>query len=118
MTAVPSPKDASPSSSSSPDHSGPNPSPWPRPDSPGTGHSNAVERQQAVEAGAVSWESQSILSETQRLWWKTRRAKVAYAAGALLLVVFVLLLALGLSGYLRKVGSFAIHAHALPKCLL
>lgn len=115
MTADPSSsKDGSPPSSSSPDNHSPTPAPWPLADShapaaTGDGDIGTVERQQeAAGPGISSWRAGSFSSGKQgRRWWKTRRAKVAFAAGALLLVAFVVLLTLGLLGYLRKVGPFA-----------
>ncbi|CAN8099347.1 unnamed protein product [Discula destructiva] len=125
MTATPSPKDGSPLSSASRDYrSSQTPSPWPLADSPtlpapaaaagsDNGGAVVVARQQAREVGPVSWvfegspSSPSSPSGKQRPWWKTRGAKAGFAAGALVLAVFVVLLTLGLLGYLRKVGPFA-----------
>lgn len=42
----------------------------------------------------------------KRPWWKTRKALAGYAGGFVLLV-FVVLLVLGLLGYLRKVGPLS-----------
>ncbi|PSR77694.1 hypothetical protein BD289DRAFT_445051 [Coniella lustricola] len=53
----------------------------------------------------------SVLGKDQpratRPWWKTRKVLIAYAVAAVLVVVAVVLLALGLLGYLRKVGPFS-----------
>lgn len=113
MIADSSPKDGSPSFSSLPDNQSPTPAPWPLADSStpaaiGDGDNGTVERQQAAEPGISSWMfGPSSSSGKHGPWWKTRKAKVAFAAGALLLSAFVVLLTLGLLGYLRKVGPFA-----------
>lgn len=73
------------------------------------GDDGAAARQQAdpgIQSSVVD-DEQLPSEQKQRPWWKTRRAKLAYAAGAVLLVAFVVLLTLGLLGYLKKVGPFA-----------
>lgn len=67
------------------------------------------EQQQQMETGVQHpvLEEQQQQSQKKRPWWKSRKAKLAYAVGALLLVAFVVLLTLGLLGYLKKVGPFA-----------
>lgn len=116
MTAPPS-KDGSSLSSSKPDH--PGQSPLASSLTPavtkneyesGSGGAGPVERQQAAAAGVSSsrgLEASSGKQQHQRPWWKTRRAKLACAVVALLLPAFVILLPLGLLGYLRKVGPFS-----------
>lgn len=116
MTAVPSFKDAFPLSSSSPADHRSQPQEWPLVGSAkpaalvvsGVDNGGAVARQQAAdsEMAAGEFTSSSSAEKQQLPWWKTRRAKLGFAVGALLLVAFVVLLTLGLLGYLRKVGPF------------
>lgn len=103
-------KDGTPSSSSTEPHS-PN-DPLPQTESFSTravdGQDGAA-GQQNVDTGVQSpvLEEQQQPSLEKRPWWKTRKAMLAFAGGAVLLILFVVLLTLGLLGYLKKVGPFA-----------
>lgn len=55
--------------------------------------------------------SSSGAGKKQTRWWKTRKAVVGFVVGGILLVALVVLLVLGLLGYLRKVGPFASLVH-------
>lgn len=67
----------------------------------------AARQQQEANTGVQSWLFEGQQSGKKRRWWATRRAKMGFAAGAVLLAAFVVLLTLGLLGYLKKVGPFA-----------
>lgn len=120
LTSTPTLKDGSPHASS-PERDSQTPQ-WPLADSktPAAGGDDGGGAAGVQPRGVVDEEQQQptlspSLGEKQRPWWKTRKAKIGYAVGAVLLVAFVVLLVLGLLGYLRKVGPFASLLGSLNK---
>lgn len=128
MPAASIPKDGSPKSLTNPRYS--QTPQWPlidnnpSPAASGGDGGDAVGRQHEVlrgvqqpRGGAVGDEEQQQQQQPppsspgagkkQAPWWKTRKAVVSFAVGGVLLVALVVLLVLGLLGYLRKVGPFA-----------
>lgn len=103
-------EDGSPSSLSSEPRRLTSPPPQAESSTTAVGGKDGAAGQQQADTGIHSSaleEQQQHQSDKKRPWWKTRRAKLAYAVGALLLVALVVLLTLGLLGYFKKVGPFA-----------
>lgn len=129
MTAAATPKDGSPLSSTANHGDDKEKSPWPLADTPAPAPAPLTGRVEDASAGPEQHEASGVLSreadgqqqqqpysssgdeKKPQPWWKTRKAIAAYGAGAVLLVAFVVLLVLGLLGYLRKVGPFSNLEH-------